>query len=95
MSSPIGSLRELARWTTPTASRGSSCCALPTSGEQWLVITRWRDEESFQAWVSSPGFTEGHRSAVERAAGEAPRPVSTHSEVWNYEVAGGSMATPT
>ena len=22
--------------------------------EQWLVITRWRDEESFQAWVSSP-----------------------------------------
>ncbi|MET0524674.1 MAG: antibiotic biosynthesis monooxygenase [Nocardioides sp.] len=19
--------------------------------EQWLVITRWRDEESFQAWV--------------------------------------------
>jgi len=58
--------------------------------EQWLVITRWRDEESFQAWVSSPGFAEGHRSAVERAGGEAPRPVSTHSEVWNYEVAGGS-----
>jgi heme oxygenase (mycobilin-producing) len=58
--------------------------------EQWLVITRWRDEESFQAWVTSPGFAEGHRSAVERAGGAAPRPVSTHSEVWNYEVAGGS-----
>ena len=38
--------------------------------EQWLVITRWRDEESFQAWVSSPGFAEGHRSAVERAGGD-------------------------
>ncbi len=62
--------------------------------EQWLVITRWRDEESFQSWVSSPGFAEGHRSAVERAGGEAPRPVSTHSEVWNYEVAGGSTAQP-
>jgi heme oxygenase (mycobilin-producing) len=61
--------------------------------EQWLVITRWRDEESFQAWVSSPGFAEGHRSAVERAGVEAPRPVSTHSEVWNYEVAGGSTPT--
>ena len=61
--------------------------------EQWLVITRWRDEASFQAWVSSPGFAEGHRSAVERAGGEAPKPVSTHSEVWSYEVAGGSAPT--
>ena len=56
---------------------------------QWLVLTRWRDEESFQAWVSSPAFAEGHRSAAERA-GDAPKPVSTHSEIWNYEVAGGS-----
>ncbi|NYJ73647.1 antibiotic biosynthesis monooxygenase family protein [Allobranchiibius huperziae] len=62
--------------------------------EQWLVITRWRDEESFQAWVTSPEFADGHRSAVERAGGDAPRPVSTHSEVWNYEVAGGSSGTP-
>jgi heme oxygenase (mycobilin-producing) len=22
----------------------------------WLVITRWRDEEAFQTWVSSPAF---------------------------------------
>ena len=61
--------------------------------EQWLVITRWRDEESFQAWVNSPGFAEGHRSAAERAGSEA-RPLSTHSEVWSYEVAGGSTPTP-
>lgn len=59
--------------------------------DQWLVITRWRDEDAFTAWTSSPGFAEGHRSAAERAGGEAPaRPVSTHSEVWSYEVAGGS-----
>src|SRR5580698_531234 len=22
----------------------------------WLVLTRWRDEESFQGWVNSPAF---------------------------------------
>ncbi len=60
------------------------------SREQWLVVTRWRDEEAFQAWVRSPSFAEGHRSAAERAGGEAPKPVSTHSEIWSYEVAGGS-----
>lgn len=59
--------------------------------DQWLVITRWRDEECFQAWVSSPSFAHGHRSAAERSGGETPKPVSTHSEVWNYEVAGGSQ----
>jgi heme oxygenase (mycobilin-producing) len=57
---------------------------------QWLVVTRWRDEDAFQAWTSSPAFAHGHRSEGERAGGEAPRPVSTHSEVWSYTVAGGS-----
>ncbi|AWB93073.1 antibiotic biosynthesis monooxygenase family protein [Aeromicrobium chenweiae] len=57
---------------------------------QWLVLTRWASEDDFQAWVSSPSFAEGHRTAAERAGGDAPRPVSTHSEVWSYEVAGGS-----
>jgi heme-degrading monooxygenase HmoA len=27
----------------------------------WLVVSRWRDEESFQAWVQSPAFAHGHR----------------------------------
>ncbi|MGA8257193.1 MAG: antibiotic biosynthesis monooxygenase [Nocardioides sp.] len=59
---------------------------------QWLVMTPWRDEESFQAWVASPAFAHGHRSAAERAGGgEEPKPVSTHSEIWNYEIAGGSQ----
>ena len=30
---------------------------------QWLVVTRWRDEESFQKWVSSPAFAHGHAGA--------------------------------
>lgn len=56
----------------------------------WLVVTRWRDEESFKAWLNSPAFGHGHRSAAERAGGEAPKPVGVSSELWSYEIAGGS-----
>ncbi len=56
----------------------------------WLVVTRWRDEESFKAWLNSPAFGHGHRSAAERSGGEAPKPVGVHSELWSYEIAGGS-----
>ena len=47
----------------------------------WLVVTRWRDEESFQAWVNSPAFGHGHRSAAERAGG---RPSSPSASTANY-----------
>ena len=53
----------------------------------WLVVTRWRDEESFKAWVRSPAFAHGHRSAAERAGGDAPKPVGVSSEVWEYTIA--------
>ncbi len=57
----------------------------------WLVVTRWRDEESFKAWLSSPAFGHGHRSQAERSgSGPAPKPVGVHSELWSYEIAGGS-----
>jgi heme-degrading monooxygenase HmoA len=56
----------------------------------WLVITRWRDEESFTAWVSSPKFAHGHRSESERSGGDAPKPVGVNSELWSYVVAGGT-----
>jgi heme-degrading monooxygenase HmoA len=40
----------------------------PTDGRTtWLVITRWRDEAAFEAWVSSPAFAHGHRG---ESAGE-------------------------
>ena len=29
----------------------------------WLVVTRWRDEDAFNAWVSSPAFGHGHQSS--------------------------------
>jgi heme-degrading monooxygenase HmoA len=56
----------------------------------WLVVTRWRDEAAFQAWVSSPAFSHGHRSEAERGGGEAPPPVGVSSELWSFEPAGGS-----
>ena len=58
---------------------------------QWLVVTRWRDEEAFQAWVNSPAFGHGHRSeAPKDHGGDAKPPVSVSSELWSYTVAGGS-----
>lgn len=63
----------------------------PTDGRTtWLVVTRWRDEQAFQAWLTSPSFAHGHRSQAEREGGPAPHPVGVSSEVWNYEIAGGS-----
>ena len=71
----------------------------------WLVVTRWRDEAAFDAWVRSPAFAHGHRSAAgsktsgttgESAEGGAAEghhsagPVGIHSELWSYEIAGGS-----
>jgi heme-degrading monooxygenase HmoA len=49
----------------------------------WLVVTRWRDEASFQAWVSSPAFGHGHQGP---GGGEQARPVSMSAELWSYEV---------
>ncbi|HEX8092208.1 antibiotic biosynthesis monooxygenase family protein [Jatrophihabitans sp.] len=68
----------------------------PTDGRTtWLVVTRWRDEEAFNAWASSPAFGQGHRSegphASGAAEGEQPKkPVGVSSELWSYVVAGGS-----
>ena len=69
----------------------------------WLVVTRWRDEASFDAWLHSPAFGHGHRAAAERH-GEPPGeqhpggqrgepvtpPIGISSELWSYEIAGGS-----
>ena len=56
----------------------------------WLVVTRWRDDAAFEAWVSSPAFGQGHRQASEDARDQSKGPVGIHSELWSYEIAGGS-----
>ncbi|MBV9660196.1 MAG: antibiotic biosynthesis monooxygenase [Acidimicrobiales bacterium] len=56
----------------------------PTDGRStWLVVTRWKDEQSFNDWVASPAFAHGHRGAD---APSGNRPVAVHSELWCYEV---------
>jgi heme oxygenase (mycobilin-producing) len=55
--------------------------------DTWLVVTRWRDDDSFNAWVSSPAFAHGHRGDSDRTSGETdPQPVGRHSELWSYRV---------
>jgi heme-degrading monooxygenase HmoA len=62
----------------------------PTDGRnQWLVVTRWADEDSFQAWVSSPAFAHGHAGA-DRPHPRSGGAVSVASELWSFVVAGGS-----
>lgn len=79
----------------------------PTDGRStWLVVTRWRDEASFEAWRTSPAFGAGHGHGGGPghghgggpghghggAAGEQ-RPVGVSSELWSFEVAGGSAGS--
>jgi heme oxygenase (mycobilin-producing) len=64
----------------------------------WLVVTRWRDEDAFQAWFNSQAFQQGHAKAEGGEGGEGGHggpgghgghgqgPVGVSSEVWSYEV---------
>ncbi len=45
-----------------------------------LVLTRWRSEEDFRAWMNSTDFGAGH--SQHRSSG----PVGTASEVWSFDV---------
>lgn len=64
----------------------------PTDGRTtWLVVTRWADDASFEAWVSGPAFAHGHRGEGGDGTG-AKAPVSVSSELWSFVVAGDSAA---
>jgi heme-degrading monooxygenase HmoA len=53
----------------------------PNDGrEVCLVVTRWRSEEHFHAWLTGPDFAAGH--AQHRTSG----PVGTASELWSFDV---------
>jgi heme oxygenase (mycobilin-producing) len=55
----------------------------------WLVLTRWRDAASFDAWVNSPAFARGHRGErrpEDTDGGAEPPPVGAHSELWSYDI---------
>jgi heme oxygenase (mycobilin-producing) len=68
----------------------------PTDGRStWLVVTRWRDNESFEAWRTSPAFGHGHRPSADSPHTDSPhapgqRPLAVNSELWSFEISGGS-----
>ena len=63
----------------------------------WLVVTRWRDEASFEAWRTSAAFGAGHGhgggAGHGHGSGGEQRPVAVSSELWSFEVAGGSAGS--
>ncbi|MEX0847984.1 MAG: antibiotic biosynthesis monooxygenase family protein [Ilumatobacteraceae bacterium] len=52
----------------------------------WLVVTRWRDDASFEAWRSSSAFAQGHRPDGAAGGGAQP-PMPIQAELWSYTVA--------
>ena len=52
----------------------------PSGSDRYLVYTRWRSREDFEAWMRSAQFSEGHRQH------EGKGPVSSESEVWSFEI---------
>jgi heme-degrading monooxygenase HmoA len=65
----------------------------PVEGtDTYLVYTRWRAEEDFQNWMSGTMGQAAHRggpqdgSAQGSPQGGRPKPASTHSTLWTFEV---------
>ena len=68
----------------------------PTDGRDvWLVITRWRDGEAFEAWKNGAAFANAHRGTHGETAGQPgetnghntkPPMVGLGSEVWSFDI---------
>ncbi|MFJ2733855.1 antibiotic biosynthesis monooxygenase family protein [Streptomyces sp. NPDC087317] len=64
----------------------------PVEGtDTYLVYTRWRDEESFQAWMEGPmkSAHQGTGTGTGTGAGEGeerPKPAASGSTLWSFEV---------
>lgn len=52
----------------------------------WLVVTRWADEESFEAWTAGQGFSRAHGAQADRPRG----PVGMSAELWSFQVSASS-----
>lgn len=70
----------------------------PTDGRNvYLVVTRWQDEASYDAWIGSEDFKGAHREFRPGAHGTAqarpgedatPKPpMGLSAELWSFEVA--------
>ncbi|WP_240649160.1 antibiotic biosynthesis monooxygenase [Streptomyces sp. Z26] len=64
--------------------------------DEYLVYTRWRDEESYLAWMEGPmkGAHQRGTAAPGESGGERPKPVSASSALWSFEVAQQAAPKP-
>ncbi len=54
----------------------------PADGQdRYFVYTRWDSRDSFEAWLRSSAFGQGHAQA------SAGGPAATGSELWTFEIA--------
>ena len=66
----------------------------PVEGtSDYLVYTRWRSQDDYEAWTSSASFARGHAGTGGASAGSAPaaeqvqpRPAGSGSTIWAFEV---------
>lgn len=67
----------------------------PTDGsDRYFVYTRWADEASFDAWMNSRQFAEGHARAGGGDGEERPAggPAATGNEFLSFDVVLRSVA---
>lgn len=59
-----------------------------STGEPYLIVSHWSDEQAFKTWTSSSEFIEGHRRGFAdiRAAKEAGQKPPMQSSFQTYEV---------
>ncbi len=56
----------------------------PVEGtDQYLVYTRWKTKEDFDAWQNSRAFESGHKGA---SRDTPDGPAATGSAIWAFEV---------
>jgi len=56
----------------------------PTSGtDDYLVVTRWQDQPSYENWLQSRQFASGHAASAEGAGS----PAANSSQIWLFETA--------
>lgn len=60
---------------------------------QWLVVTRWKDEASFEAWTKSEAFAHGHRGVAGPSAHGHGQQMATQGELWSYAIAVSAAGT--
>jgi len=58
--------------------------------DSYLVYTRWRSREDFEAWTSSQSFAGGHAQASSRPEGETR--AATASTIWAFDVVQSAVA---